>query len=156
MYVMTPEYGAATQLEKIDMLDFADIIAVNKFDKKGAADALKDVKKQFQRNHKLFDQDPETMPVYGTIASQFNDPGMNTLYRNLLDLIDEKTGSTFKSDFHASDEMSEKIFIIPPSRNRYLSEISETVRKYNSWTEEQAEIAEQLYQLKGTKDILSK
>lgn len=156
MYVMTPEYGAATQLEKIDMLDFADIIAVNKFDKKGAADALKDVKKQFQRNHKLFDKDPETMPVYGTIASQFNDPGMNTLYRNLLDLIDEKTGSTFKSDFHASDEMSEKVFIIPPSRNRYLSEISETVRKYNTWTEEQAEIAEQLYQLQGTKDILSK
>jgi methylmalonyl-CoA mutase len=156
MYVMTPEYGAATQLEKIDMLDFADIIAVNKFDKKGAADALKDVKKQFQRNHKLFDQDPELMPVYGTIASQFNDPGMNTLYRNLLDLIDTKTGSSFKSDFHASDEMSEKVFIIPPSRNRYLSEISETVRKYNSWTEEQAEIAEQLYQLQGTKDILSK
>ncbi len=156
MYVMTPEYGAATQLEKIDMLDFADIIAVNKFDKKGAADALKDVKKQFQRNHKLFDQDPELMPVYGTIASQFNDPGMNTLYRNLLDLIDAKTGSSFKSDFHASDEMSEKVFIIPPSRNRYLSEISETVRKYNSWTEEQAEIAEKLYQLQGTKDILSK
>ena len=156
MYVMTPEYGAATQLEKIDMLDFADIIAVNKFDKKGAADALKDVKKQFQRNHKLFDKDPETMPVYGTIASQFNDPGMNTLYRNMLDLIDEKTGSTFKSDFHASDEMSEKVFIIPPSRNRYLSEISETVRKYNTWTEEQAEIAEQLYQLQGTKDILTK
>jgi methylmalonyl-CoA mutase len=155
MYVMTPEYGAATQLEKIDMLDFADIIAVNKFDKKGAADALKDVKKQFQRNHKLFDQDPELMPVYGTIASQFNDPGMNTLYRNLLDLIDAKTGSSFKSDFHASDEMSEKVFIIPPSRNRYLSEISETVRKYNSWTEEQAEIAEKLYQLQGTKDILS-
>lgn len=156
MYVMTPEYGAATQLEKIDMLDFADIIAVNKFDKKGAADALKDVKKQFQRNHKLFDKDPETMPVYGTIASQFNDPGMNTLYRNLLDLIDDKTGSNFKSDFHASDEMSEKVFIIPPSRNRYLSEISETVRKYNSWTEEQAEIAEKLYQLQGTKEILSK
>ncbi len=156
MYVMTPEYGAATQLEKIDMLDFADIIAVNKFDKKGAADALKDVKKQFQRNHKLFDKDPETMPVYGTIASQFNDPGMNTLYRNLLDLIDAKTGSNFKSDFHASDEMSEKVFIIPPSRNRYLSEISETVRKYNTWTEEQAEIAEKLYQLQGTKEILSK
>jgi len=143
-------------LEKIDMLDFADIIAVNKFDKKGAADALKDVKKQFQRNHKLFDKDPETMPVYGTIASQFNDPGMNTLYRNLLDLIDAKTGSNFKSDFHASDEMSEKVFIIPPSRNRYLSEISETVRKYNSWTEEQAEIAEKLYQLQGTKEMLSK
>lgn len=154
MYVMTPEYGAATQLEKIDMLDFADIIAVNKFDKKGAADALRDVKKQFQRNHKLFDKDPDQMPVFGTIASQFNDPGMNTLYRNLLDLIDAKAGSEFKSDFHASDEMSEKVFIIPPSRNRYLSEISETVRKYNSWTEEQADIAQKLYQLQGTKEQL--
>ncbi|MCC6817849.1 MAG: cobalamin-dependent protein [Bacteroidia bacterium] len=154
MYVMTPEYGAATQLEKIDMLDFADIIAVNKFDKKGAADALRDVKKQFQRNHKLFDTDTELMPVFGTIASQFNDPGMNTLYRNLLDLIDSKTGSGFKSDFHASDEMSEKVFIIPPARNRYLSEISETVRKYNNWSEQQADIAQKLYQLKGTKDIL--
>ncbi len=155
MYVMTPEYGAATQLEKIDMLDFADIIAVNKFDKKGAADALRDVKKQYQRNHKLFDKDPESMPVFGTIASQFNDPGMNTLYRNILDLMDAKTGSSFKSDFHASDEMSEKVFIIPPSRNRYLSEISETVRKYNNWTQEQSDIAEKLYQLNGTKDILS-
>lgn len=154
LYVMTPEYGAATQLEKIDMLDFADIIAVNKFDKKGAADALRDVKKQFQRNHKLFDKDPEQMPVFGTIASQFNDPGMNTLYRQLLDLIDAKTNAGLKSDFHASDEMSEKVFIIPPSRNRYLSEISETVRKYNVWSEEQAEIAEKLYQLNGTKSIL--
>lgn len=156
LYVMTPEYGAATQLEKIDMLDFADIIAVNKFDKKGAADAVRDVKKQFQRNHKLFDQDPENMPVYGTIASQFNDPGMNTLYRNMLDLIDSKTSSNFKSNFQASDEMSEKIFIIPPSRNRYLSEISETIRKYNTWTEEQADIAQKMYQLDGANKILSK
>ena len=155
LYVMTPEYGAATQLEKIDMLDFADIIAVNKFDKKGAADAVRDVKKQFQRNHKLFDKDPESMPVYGTIASQFNDPGMNTLYRNMLDLIDSKTASNFKSEFQASDEMSEKIFIIPPSRNRYLSEISETIRKYNTWTEEQADIAQKMYQLDGTSKILS-
>jgi methylmalonyl-CoA mutase len=154
MYVMTPEYGAATQLEKIDMLDFADIIAVNKFDKKGAADALKDVKKQFQRNHKLFDQDADSMPVYGTIASQFNDPGMNTLYRQILDLIDQKTGTEFHTHFEASDEMSEKIFIIPPSRNRYLSEITETIRKYNQWTEEQSEIAEKLYQLNGTKEML--
>ncbi len=155
LYVMTPEYGAATQLEKIDMLDFADVIAVNKFDKKGAADALRDVKKQYQRNHKLFDRDLETMPVFGTIASQFNDPGMNTLYRNLLDLIDRKAGSSFKSDFHASDEMSEKIFIIPPSRNRYLSEISETVRKYNKWAGDQADIAQKMYQLQGTKEILT-
>jgi methylmalonyl-CoA mutase len=155
LYVMTPEYGAATQLEKIDMLDFADIIAVNKFDKKGASDAVRDVKKQFQRNHKLFDQDAEKMPVFGTIASQFNDPGMNTLYRHVLDIIDRKTNSGFKSDFHSSNEMSEKIFIIPPSRNRYLSEISETIRKYNTWSEEQADAAQKLYQLQGTKDILS-
>jgi isobutyryl-CoA mutase len=154
MYVMTPEYGAATQLEKIDMLDFADIIAVNKFDKKGAADALKDVKKQYQRNHKLFDKEADTMPVYGTIASQFNDPGMNTLYRQILDLIDKKTGTEFHTHFEASDEMSEKIFIIPPSRNRYLSEITETIRKYNQWTDEQSDIAEKLYQLNGTKEML--
>lgn len=155
LYVMTPEYGAATQLEKIDMLDFADVIAVNKFDKKGAADAVRDVKKQFQRNHKRFEEDPETMPVYGTIASQFNDPGMNTLYRSMLDLIDSKTGSKFQSNFHASDEMSEKIFIIPPSRNRYLSEISETIRKYNKWADDQSDIAQKMYQLDGTKSILN-
>ncbi len=154
LYVMTPEYGAATQLEKIDMLDFADIIAVNKFDKKGAADAVRDVKKQFQRNHKLFDKEADTMPVFGTIASQFNDPGMNTLYRTLIDALDAKTGSTFKSHYEASDEMSEKIFIIPPSRNRYLSEISETIRTYNKWTDEQAEIAQKMYQLDGAKQIL--
>lgn len=154
MYVMTPEYGAATQLEKIDMLDFADIIAVNKFDKKGAADALKDVKKQYQRNHKQFDKAAESMPVYGTIASQFNDPGMNTLYRVLIDTIDKKTGADLQSAFVPSGEMSEKIYIIPPSRNRYLSEISETVRNYNKWAGEQADIAQKMYQLQGAKDIL--
>ena len=154
LYVMTPEYGAATQLEKIDMLDFADIIAVNKFDKKGAADAVRDVKKQYQRNHKLFDIDPESMPVFGTIASQFNDPGMNTLYRTIIDTLDNKTGSEFKSHFKASDEMSEKVFIIPPSRNRYLSEISDTIRKYNKWADEQAEIAQKMYQLDGAKRIM--
>ncbi len=154
LYVMTPEYGAATQLEKIDMLDFADIIAVNKFDKKGAVDAVRDVKKQYQRNHKLFDADPETMPVFGTIASQFNDPGMNTLYRTMIDTLDTKTGSSFKSHFIASDEMSEKIFIIPPSRNRYLSEISDTIRKYNKWADEQADIAQKMYQLDGAKNIM--
>lgn len=154
LYVMTPEYGAATQLEKIDMLDFANIIALNKFDKRGAADALRDVRKQFQRNHKLFDQDVDSMPVFGTIASQFNDPGMNSLYKKVMDTLVEKTGAPLNSQFHASDEMSEKIFIIPPSRTRYLSEISETVRNYNQWTEQQSEIAQQLYQLQGTIEIL--
>ena len=136
------------------MLDFADIIAVNKFDKMGAADAVRDVKKQYHRNHKLFDIDPESMPVFGTIASQFNDPGMNTLYRTIIDTLDNKTGSEFKSHFKASDEMSEKVFIIPPSRNRYLSEISDTIRKYNKWADEQAEIAQKMYQLDGAKRIM--
>ena len=90
LYVMTPEYGAATQLEKIDMLDFADLIAINKFDKRGSLDALRDVKKQYQRNHQLFTQDVDEMPVFGTIASQFNDPGANSLYKALMDKVVEK------------------------------------------------------------------
>ena len=147
MYVMTPEYGAATQLEKIDMLDFADIIALNKFDKRGSLDALRDVKKQYQRNHQLFDQDPDEMPVYGSIASQFNDPGTNALYKALMEKIAHKTGAGLKSKMEITDEMSEKIFIIPPKRVRYLSEISETVRNYNAWTEEQREIAQKLFAL---------
>ncbi|MBC7426465.1 MAG: cobalamin B12-binding domain-containing protein [Bacteroidia bacterium] len=155
LYVMTPEYGAATQLEKIDMLDFADIIAVNKFDKRGAQDAVRDVKKQYQRNHKLFDVDADTLPVYGTIASQFNDPGMNNLYKALIDKITEKTGINLDSHFKATDEMSEKIFVIPPGRTRYLSEIAETVRGYNKWADDQSEIAENLYKLKGASDLMS-
>ena len=151
LYVMTPEYGAATQLEKIDMLDFADIIAINKFDKRGAMDALRDVKKQFQRNHKRFDEEADTMPVYGSIASQFNDPGANTLYRALMNLIVQKTGATqLSSNFSSSDEMSEKIFIIPPARTRYLSEITDNNRKYNSWAEQQAAVANQLYGIQQT------
>jgi methylmalonyl-CoA mutase len=134
LYVMTPEYGAATQLEKIDMLDFADIIAINKFDKRGSMDALRDVKKQYQRNHKLFEQDADTMPVYGSIASQFNDPGANSLYKALMQKIVEKTGNrTLETSFVAHDEMSEKIFIIPPARVRYLSEITENNRAYDKW-----------------------
>lgn len=146
MYVMTPEYGAATQLEKIDMLDFADIIALNKFDKRGALDALRDVKKQYQRNHQLFDQDPDDMPVFGSIASQFNDPGTNQLYKALMDKIVEKTGAEhLQSDFQITKEMSEKIFVIPPERVRYLSEISENNRGYDKWVDQQVEVAEKLY-----------
>jgi methylmalonyl-CoA mutase len=156
LYVMTPEYGAATQLEKIDMLDFADIIAINKFDKKGALDALRDVKKQFQRNHQLFDKNPDTMPVYGTIASQFNDPGMNSLYKAVMDKIAEKTGADLKSSYHISEEMSEKIYIIPPSRSRYLSEISENNRNYDKWVNRQVEIADKLYGLKLSMDTIRK
>jgi methylmalonyl-CoA mutase len=154
LYVMTPEYGAATQLEKIDMLDFADIIAINKFDKKGALDALRDVKKQFQRNHKLFDKNPDEMPVYGTIASQFNDPGMNSLYKAVMDKVVEKTGAELKSTYEITDEMSEKVYIIPPSRTRYLSEISENNRNYDKWVNKQVEIAEKLYGLKSSIDTI--
>ena len=150
LYVMTPEYGAATQLEKIDMLDFADLIALNKFDKRGALDALRDVKKQYQRNHNLWDKAPADMPVYGTIASQFNDPGMNNLYKAIMDKIVEKTEAPLKSHFTISPEMSEKIYVIPPNRTRYLSEITETNRNYNSWAERQAEIAEKLYAIDKT------
>ncbi|WP_339791400.1 methylmalonyl-CoA mutase family protein [uncultured Imperialibacter sp.] len=150
LYVMTPEYGAATQLEKIDMLDFADMIAINKFDKRGALDAVRDVKKQYKRNHGLWETPDEQLPVFGTIASQFNDPGMNTLYRKLMDKIVEKTGASLASASTSSGELSEKIFIIPPKRTRYLSEITETIRHYNQWVEEQKEVAQTLYSIKKT------
>ncbi|MEQ6167561.1 methylmalonyl-CoA mutase family protein [Ekhidna sp. MALMAid0563] len=154
LYVMTPEYGAATQLEKIDMLDFADMIALNKFDKRGALDALRDVKKQYQRNHQLWDAKEEDLPVFGTIASQFNDPGMNQLYLSLMNLIAEKTGAELKSSFASTEEMSEKVFIIPPKRTRYLSEITETIRNYNEKALEQKEIAQKLYSLEKSGEIL--
>ena len=99
LYVMTPEFGAATQLEKIDMLDFADLVAINKFDKRGSLDALRDVKKQYMRNNNLWDIHQDDLPVYGTIASQFNDPGMNTLYKAIMDKLVEKTDSDLKSTF---------------------------------------------------------
>lgn len=148
LYVMTPEYGAATQLEKIDMLDFADLIALNKFDKRGALDALRDVKKQYQRNHNLWDKNPDDMPVFGSIASQFNDPGTNALYRAIMDALVEKAGAKhLKSDFKSSGEMSEKIYIIPPNRTRYLSEISENNRSYDQKVQKEAEVAQKLYGL---------
>lgn len=147
LYVMTPEYGAATQLEKIDMLDFADVIALNKFDKRGALDALRDVKKQYQRNHGLWDQEVDSMPVHGTIASQFNDPGTNGLYKAIMDALTEKVGADFRSQLQVPTEMSEKIYIIPPHRTRYLSEISENNRRYDERVEQQAEVADKLYGL---------
>ncbi len=145
LYVMTPEFGAATQLEKIDMLDFADLVAINKFDKRGAQDALRDVKKQYQRNHQLWHEDAEKLPVFGTIASQFNDPGMNTLYRSIMNTIEEKTKSGLESNFEISQEMSEKIFVIPPKRTRYLSEIAENNRGYDEKAKSQVDVAQRLY-----------
>ncbi len=147
LYVMTPEYGAATQLEKIDMLDFADLVALNKFDKRGALDALRDVRKQVQRNRRLFEQSPDAMPVFGTIASQFNDPGTNALYRALMKALHAKGFEELHSRFEAPEEMSEKVFIIPPQRVRYLAEIAETVRAYNQKALEQRDVAQQLYAL---------
>ncbi|MCK5077524.1 MAG: hypothetical protein KAR38_14175, partial [Calditrichia bacterium] len=154
MYVMTPEYGAATQLEKIDMLDFADIIALNKFDKRGALDALKDVKKQYSRNHQLWDKNVDDMPVYGTVASQFNDPGVNSLYYALLEKIKDKTGFEFKGSLKFEDIPREKIYIIPPNRTRYLSEISETIRDYNQWIISQSDIADRLYSINYSMKLL--
>ncbi len=145
LYVMTPEFGAATQLEKIDMLDFADLVAINKFDKRGSLDALRDVKKQYMRNNNLWDISQDDLPVFGTIASQFNDPGMNTLYKAIMDKLVEKTESDLKSTFTISNEMSEKIFVIPPNRTRYLSEIAESNRAYDKKGNEQIEVAQKLY-----------
>ncbi len=156
LYVMTPEYGAATQLEKIDMLDFADVVALNKFDKRGALDALRDIKKQYQRNHNLWDKMPDDMPIYGTMASQFNDAGINQLFTALINCLNEK-GFAFDSaslNENNADQEQKRSTIIPPKRVRYLSEIGDKIREYDTWVEKQAEIAEQLYQIEGVKKLL--
>ncbi|WP_158796770.1 methylmalonyl-CoA mutase family protein [Pedobacter sp. L105] len=154
LYVMTPEFGAATQLEKIDMLDFADLVAINKFDKRGALDALRDVRKQYKRNHHLFEAKDNEVPVFGTMASQFNDPGMNHLFAALIGKIKTKTGIDFNAQKILTTGTSEKIYIIPPDRTRYLAEIAESSQQYNEWVEQQATIARKLYQLSGVLDLL--
>ncbi len=155
LYVMTPEYGAATQLEKIDMIDFADIIALNKFDKRGALDALRDVKKQYQRNNNLWDENVNSMPVYGTIASQFNDPGTNELYTAIIQKLNEKVAANFKSAFKLSAIHKEQQFIIPPNRTRYLSEITENNRAYSKASLTQKEVAQKLYGIYKTIESVS-
>ncbi len=155
LYVMTPEYGAATQLEKIDMLDYADVIALNKFDKRGGLDALRDVKKQYQRNHNLFDKNVDDMPVYGTVASQFNDVATTNLYRVLLDTITDKTGVKFKSSVAKTNETADKAFIIPPKRIRYLSEIVENNTSYDEWAINQKEVAQKLFGIYTTIILLT-
>ncbi len=158
LYVMTPEFGAATQLEKIDMLDFADMVALNKFDKRGALDALRDVRKQYKRNHQLFEVADDKIPVYGTMASQFNDPGMNALFIALMDTIKHKTGIDLMKGHHElikeDDKESEKFYIIPPNRNRYLAELVEQSKVYNTWVQEQCDIAQQLYCLQEAIEII--
>ena len=156
LYVMTPEFGAATQLEKIDMLDFADLVALNKFDKRGALDAIRDVKKQYMRNNNLWDVHQDDLPVYGTIASQFNDPGMNTLYKAIMDKVVEKTeAKDLVSKISITKEMSEKIYVIPPARIRYLSEISENNRGYDEWAKEQSNTAQKLFGIFKTIESVS-
>ena len=154
LYVMTPEFGAATQLEKIDMLDFADLVAINKFDKRGALDAVRDVKKQYMRNNNLWHIDIKDMPVFGTIASQFNDPGMNSLYKAIMKKLVEKTGIDLNSSIEIIQEMSEKIFIIPPARIRYLSEIAENIRAYDKKERSQVEVAQKLFGIYKTIDSI--
>ncbi len=154
LYVMTPEYGAASQLEKIDMLDFADIVAINKFDKKGAQDALRDVQKQFKRNQQLWEAKNEDLPIYGTTASQFNDIGTNNLYLGLLKVIKEKMGVAFNSKLNFDKVPQKEQYIIPPSRVRYLSEIVENNKQYDQWVKEQSELAFQLQSLTVAKEFI--
>ncbi|MBK6516045.1 MAG: methylmalonyl-CoA mutase family protein [Polyangiaceae bacterium] len=149
LYVMTSEYGAATQLEKIDMLDYADVVAINKFDKRGSLDALRDVRKQFRRNHHLFDAKDEDLPVYGTIASQFNDPGMNALYQRLLAAISDKTSVDLRSRLELPLEREVTSGIMPPARVRYLAEIAESSDRYDAFTREQSARARRAYQIFG-------
>ncbi|MFO7714680.1 fused isobutyryl-CoA mutase/GTPase IcmF [Desulfosarcina sp.] len=157
MYVMTSDFGAASQLEKIDMLDFADIVVVNKFEKRGGEDAVRDVRKQVQRNRTAFDQAAEDMPVFGTIASKFNDDGVTALYHALLDGIQAKTGVVFTSSLPRPDTKlsTSKTIIIPPERTRYLAEIAETIRKYHRETESQADAMRRVWHLEATAACLA-
>ncbi len=157
MYVMTPEFGAASQLEKIDMLDFADVVAINKFDRKGAQDALRDVAKQYQRNHEQFNQRPEDMPVFGTQASRFNDDGVTALYQGLLPKLVEyglkaKPGKLTSVNVRFS---SGRNAIVPPARARYLADIADTVRNYHRTTAKQVKLARERQQLQESKRMLA-
>ena len=154
IYVMTPEYGAATQLEKIDMLDFADLVAINKADKEGARDALRDVRKQYKRNRLAFSANDDELPVHLTVASDFNDPGTNRFYRAFLgELAGHRLTLESKLDLPVSDEA--KQHVVPPERTRYLAEIVEANRGYDSWAAEQSDIADTLYRLEGARERIS-
>ncbi len=154
LYVMTPEYGAASQLEKINMLDYADVVCINKFDKAGALDALHDVRKQYKRNHGLWTTKDEELPVIGTSANKFNDDGVNKLFSLLLQKIKKKSGANWGEYKTSPDGGSMAGVIIPPKRIRYLSEITESNRSYDQLAKEQATIASKLYQLHGALEIM--
>jgi len=155
LYVMTPEFGAASQLEKIDMLDFADFVAINKFDRKGADDALRDVRKQYQRNHEAFNRSPDEMPVFGTMAARFNDDGVTALYQAIVPKL-HAGGLKLKKGrlpLVGVRQSSNQRAIVPPQRVRYLAEIADTVRAYHAHTAEQAEIARQRQSLRTARSL---
>ncbi len=155
LYVMTSDYGAQTQLEKIDMLDYADLVAINKFDKNGAIDALRDVRKQYRRNNLLWEREDEELPIYGTTASMFNDPGVDDLYRAVIKTVSNKTDSPFTSNYEGRPKSTGEKYIIPPKRTRYLSEITETIHDYNSWVSREAETAQRIYGIQKAIDSLT-
>lgn len=155
MYVMTSEFGAPSQLEKIDMIDYADLIVINKFERQGSEDARRQVQKQYQRSHQLFDRDVSEMPVFGTIASQFNDPGTNTLFVALIDLINERMGTNWKTTLQKVDHVEKQNVIIPNERRHYLREIADTIRQYHKRVNEQSEIARRVFQLEGAIETMS-
>jgi methylmalonyl-CoA mutase len=156
LYVMTPEFGAASQLEKIDMLDFADFVAINKYDRKGAEDALRDVRKQVQRNREAFREPPDTMPVFGTIAARFNDDGVTALYHALADALADKGLKLLERRLpRPAGKVSSNVHVIvPPKQQRYLAEIAETVRGYHESVRRQSRLARELQQLRSTQAML--
>ncbi|CAM3768287.1 fused isobutyryl-CoA mutase/GTPase IcmF [Alkalicoccus chagannorensis] len=156
MYVMTSEFGAPSQLEKIDMIDFADIIAINKFDRKGSEDARREVRKQFQRSRERFHDDPAVMPVYGTVASQFNDPGMNRLFYELIGTVNRICGTEWDTTLGQGEEIQLRNAVIPSERIHYLRDIASTIRRYHEETETQSEQARRLFQVEGTMELLEK
>jgi len=155
MYVMTSEFGAPSQLEKIDMIDFADLIAINKFDRKGSEDALREVRKAYQRSHTRFDKRPEQMPVYGSMASQFNDPGTNRLFYEMVEIINQKCGTDWQTDLGKKDEIQLRNAVIPPEQIHYLREIAQTVKGYHDETISEVKKARRWFQIQGTLDALN-
>ena len=157
MYVMTPEFGAQSQLEKIDMLDFADLVVINKFDRKGAEDALRDVAKQFQRNKDAWETKPAELPVFGTIASRFGDDGVSAAYHGILDVLKKRGLREWKSHLPYADNRipSQRSVIVPGARARYLAEISDTLRKYHADSLKQSYIAREIQQLSAVQNLMA-